>query len=424
MSLVAPAVPGSTWSSGSRSRQALLIAASVLGIAFWTWALRKDLQVQPMFRWLPRLQDLQEHLRDAQVLLAGKDPYELRLHLNDTTPPFTALFYEPWRLLGGSLRGLAYYAANLATMSLALAAALRSVARLRPRPFLELYALSAVLLTPLTFLVLSQAAFAGAWWGQDQVFAMSMIVVDLLLVPPRWRGLLVGIAAGILLSPVLFGLLLLRPQPWAIARTGGAFLSTVLIGAAVNLHASSVYWFHLLPSGEAVRRVTITTVGREGNSSLEAFFARPPFDGHISHQLLWILFGGTVAIVGVFAAWTAQSAGLVVTAVTALALTADCISPVSWNHHWVWAALLPIVAIELWSTHRSAAMVGLALVPIVFLRGYPMVRAIPTLNDVIANLAWSAPSLLTSAWLVVLAASLWRARDSQDPAGEGLLSQR
>jgi len=85
---------------------------------------------------------------------------------------------------------------------------------------------------------------------------------------------------------VFFLLLLLRPQIAAVLRAAIAFGVTGLLAAMVNVHASTSYWFHLLPSGAAVQRVYFTSIGRQGNSSLFAFAARAPFAHHISANVL------------------------------------------------------------------------------------------------------------------------------------------
>ena len=211
-------------------------------------------------------------------------------------------------------------------------------------------------------------------YGSDQIVVMALVVVDLLVVPTRFRGYLVGVAAGILLSPVFFGLLLLRPDARSALRAAGAFLLVALLAAIPNVHASTSYWFHLLPSGEAVRRVYFSSIGRQGNSSLFAFAARAPFSHHISATALAYALGAIVAAIGLSAAWWAQTQRFAVTGVAAVGLTTATVSPVSWDHHWIWVILLPIVAIELWPSHRVVSVVSLVVIPLAFVASIPWRR--------------------------------------------------
>ena len=406
---MAPPVVAPSLVAGARRRTILYVVAGLVATLAWSVVVNRFLWRQPMFPYPPRFQDLREHLGDFHLVVHGADPYYLRFRFNDTTPPLVALLFGSLSSIHGTIRAMVFLGVNLACVSVVLTAGLRTVTH---RPAAPLFALSAAILTPVTVLVLSQAAYSGLWWGQDQIIVMALVVVDLLVVPPRHRGYLVGLGAGILLAPVFFGLLLLRPDWRSVLRAAAAFLGTALLAAVVNVHASTSYWFHLLPSGEAVRRVYFTSIGRQGNSSLIAFAARPPFTHSISATTLGYALAAVVAVIGLSAAWWAQSQRLGVTAVAAVGLTTATISPVSWDHHWIWAILLPIVAIELWATHRAVAVPSLVVIPVALLRAYPVTRAIPTSEPWVANLVWSAPSLVMAVLLAALCLSLWRSRST------------
>ena len=416
MTMTLPVVTSSR-DPGSQRRTIALVVVGIAATMLWTVVVNRVLWRQPLFLYPPRFEDMREHFSDFHLLRGGHDPYYLRFRFNDTTPPLVALLYGALTLLHGSLRALVLIGSNLLAVSVIFTASLRTVLR---RPAAPLFALSAGILTPLTVLALSQAAYSGLWWGQDQIVVMALVVVDLLVMPVRVRGYLVGIAAGILLSPVFFGLLLLRPDVRSALRAAGAFLVAALASALVNGHASSSYWFHLLPSGEAVRRVYFSSIGRKGNSSLFACAARAPFAHHVPVTALAYALAAIVAVVGLSAAWWAQSQGHPVTAVAAVGLTTATISPVSWDHHWIWVILLPVVAIELWSSHRVVAVVSLVVIPLAFVRAYPLTRALPTTDAVVRNLVWSAPSLLMTGVLATMCVSLARsrARGSAEPEGE------
>jgi hypothetical protein len=166
-------------------------------------------------------------------------------------------------------------------------------------------------------------------------------------------------------------------------RAAGAFVAVGIAAALVNLHASSTYWFHLLPSGEAVRRVYFSSIGRQGNSSLFAFAARAPFVHHVSATVLAYLLAILVGAIGLVSAWWAQTQGLRVTAVAVVGLTTATVSPVSWDHHWIWAILLPILA-----------TLGLGFAGVSFLIGSANARSHLWLSIIGAIIGFGASSIM------------------------------
>jgi alpha-1,2-mannosyltransferase len=366
-------------SSASLRHSVVLLVVWAATSVLWTWLLIALLHRFPLYPHFAPLSDLGEHLRDSGILWSGKDPYVLRSTLNDTTPPFTVLVYTPLRLVHGAVLETFVVLANVVALSVALGAGLRTLVR---RTLLECLVLATLLLTPLTFLVLSQAAWSSLWWGQDQLIMLSLVVVDLLLVTPRWRGLLVGIAAGVLLSPAIFVVLLVRVGWPAVARMAGAVAGTIVLGALVNLHASTVYWLHLLPSGEAVRRVFILggagtgTVATPANYSLEGMLARRPFAHHVPLTATWLALVGVLAALSILVAWRAQGRHLDLTAMTVLGLASAALSPVGWDHHWIWGVMIPLVAVELWRTSRVVSGLWLLSIPMVFVRSMPLTKSV------------------------------------------------
>ena len=401
-----PSVAARPPASPDRRRTLVLAAVCVLGAALWTWALIAVLHRFPLYPKFEPLSDLGEHLRDAGIVVHGGDPYVLRPTLNDTTPPFTVLVYAPLRLLHGAVLETVVVLANLIALAVALAAATTRIIR---RSFLECLALAIAVLAPLTILVLSQAVWSSLWWGQDQTIMMSLVVIDLLLVPARWRGLLIGVAAGVLLSPVVFVVLVARVGWGAVARVAGALAGTVVVAGVINLHATTTYWFHLLPSGEAVRRVFILgghgtgTVGTPANLSLEGMLARRPFAHHVPLTATWLIMAAVLGVLTVAVAWVAQGRKLDVTAMVLIGLASAALSPVGWDHHWVWAALLPFAAVEVWGASRLLSVALALAVPVAFIRSYPLTRVVHwpgTLDGVL----WSSGPPLVFIVLVALAA--------------------
>ena len=79
--------------------------------------------------------------------------------------------------------------------------------------------------------------------GQIGVILMALILADCFLMPARYRGLLVGIAAGIKLTPVLFVLYFVLRRDWraTVVATSAAAV-TVVVGWVAAPGSSRSYW--------------------------------------------------------------------------------------------------------------------------------------------------------------------------------------
>ncbi|MCY1226732.1 Glycosyltransferase family 87 [compost metagenome] len=203
----------------------------------------------------------------------------------------------------------------------------------------------------------------GPWretlaFGQINILLMGIMAADLLARNQRWnqgfpgRGFLVGMAAGIKLTPLVFGLYFLMRKDWrGLFNMAGGFAFTVLLGWLVRPAESFRFWLEILPDTSR-----IGGAGYVDNLSLKGallHFGVPEAGVTVPWLLLSLLVTGTGAMV----IKAASDQGARVVAISATALTMLLISPVSWSHHWVWmAAVLPAFAWTLRETpHRHRA---------------------------------------------------------------------
>ncbi|WP_189227659.1 glycosyltransferase 87 family protein [Saccharothrix coeruleofusca] len=186
---------------------------------------------------------------------------------------------------------------------------------------------------------------SGMWWlvpllvalepvwrtvglGQVNALLMALVVVDVLaLRGSRWSGLLIGVAAAVKLTPLVFvPHLLVTGRRSDALRAVGAFAAACLAGFVLLPDDSRRYWGSaLLGANEALSNAWW------GNQSL--------------HGLVHRLAGGRVVLV-LAVAVCVVAAGFLVRALheradhaAALLVTAFCgllVSPISWTHHWVW----------------------------------------------------------------------------------------
>jgi alpha-1,2-mannosyltransferase len=191
----------------------------------------------------------------------------------------------------------------------------------------------------------------GPWretlaFGQINILLMGLMAADLLSRNHRWHrsfpgsGFLVGVAAGIKLTPLVFGLYYLVRKDWrGLANMGAGFAATVLLGWLLRPAESLQFWLAILPDTSR-----IGGAGYVDNLSLKGallHFGVPAS----SVTLPWLLLSLLVVALAAAVIKLATDQGARVVAMSATALAMLLISPVSWSHHWVWiAAVLPAFA--------------------------------------------------------------------------------
>jgi alpha-1,2-mannosyltransferase len=170
--------------------------------------------------------------------------------------------------------------------------------------------------------------------GQVELILMALIMWDLCQPDRRpLKGAGVGVAAGIKLVPLIFiPYLLLTRRFRQAAVAAGTFALTAGIGFAADPADSARWWF----GGLFVSGSRTGFVGWEGNQSLLGLITR--LTGSVAAgQRLWIWAAIAVVALGLATAVLLDRAGHRVVALATCALTGVLISPISWDHHWVWA---------------------------------------------------------------------------------------
>ena len=199
----------------------------------------------------------------------------------------------------------------------------------------------------------------GPWretlvFGQINALLMGLIAADLLARNRHWTrgfpgsGFLVGVAAGIKLTPLVFGLYYLVRRDWrGLGNMAAGFTATILIGWLLRPAESLQFWLQMLPDTSRMGGA-----GYVDNLSLKGallHFGVP--EAHVTAP--WLVLSLAVVVLGAGIIKAASDQGARVVAVSATALTMLLISPVSWSHHWVWvAAVFPAFAWTLRETPR------------------------------------------------------------------------
>jgi alpha-1,2-mannosyltransferase len=254
--------------------------------------------------------------------------------LKFTYPPFAAIVFTiftlaPWDLL---IKGwlVVNIAALVATIWLALGGLGYRADRARLGGTL---ALAAVLFW-------TEPVQRTMYLGQVELVLMALVIWDLCQPDGRrWKGIGIGIAAGIKLVPLIFipYLLFTRRYRQAVVAAG-TFIATVIIGFAVLPADSRAWWL----DGLLFKSARTGFTGWEGNQSLAGLITR--LSGSIAAgQPIWMLAALVVVIGGIACAVALDRAGHRFMGVLTCALTGLLISPISWDHHWVW--IVPAVTV-------------------------------------------------------------------------------
>lgn len=203
--------------------------------------------------------------------------------------------------------------------------------------------------------------------GQIEPLLLLLIVWDITRRDDwRWKGVGIGIAAGIKLVPLLFipYLLIAGKIRQAVVATV-TFAVTVLAGFAVLPGPSISYWL----SGYFIEPGRTGSVDALVNQSLLGMLGRQAGNGSAAEPV-WIPVAFAVGLAGIGAAGLLSRAGKPAAGWVLVGITSVLVSPISWDHHWVW--IVPLVALiaGLMMDARRVALVAWAVAGIAVVVAY------------------------------------------------------
>lgn len=236
-------------------------------------------------------------------------------------PPFAALLFAPLTWVGETPMQVLWTIATLAAVFAIIGMATKRMG-LRP------WWMWAIGLTGLAIAL--DPIRANLEFGQINVFLILLITMDALgFTPHRIRGIGIGIAAGIKITPAAYAVIFLVRKDWiAVAQSAGFFLLTALIGWLVRAEASVYFWTNEFFSAERGGAPPYPP-----NQALTGLIARAGVDSDLAQT---IMKPGFLIIAGlaIFAAWQLERAGRSVDAFFVLVLAVVLASPLSVSHHW------------------------------------------------------------------------------------------
>lgn len=328
-----------------------------------------------------------------------------------TYPPFAAVVFYPLHLLPFGLVAFFWQVGIVAALYGVVSLSLRLLGRANAR--------TAMLWTA-----------AGIWteplrstFDYGQINVLLVLAVLYAVYSSRWwvSGLLVGLAAGVKLTPAVSGLYFLGVRRFgAAAFSAVVFAATVAVSIVVVGGQGRYYFTDLL--GDAGR---IGPIGTSFNQSVRGAISR--ILGHDARYGPVVVAILVVAAVLAVLAWRAvdggtdRLAGIVIVQLFGLLL-----SPISWTHHWVW--LIPLM---IWLLHgplrerRGARILGWGWL-VLTLIGLPWLLSFaqPTIWEISrpwylawAGLIYPVATLATLTWMAATGRGSGRyRRPSPDPS--------
>lgn len=273
--------------------------------------------------------DLQVYRAGGEAVLRGAPLYDggVLLDLPFVYPPFAALVFVPLTVLPLPALKVVWTVVGVALVVFVVrrSAALQS-GRLDP-------ATTALLAAVVLTLDPVRTTF---YLGQINVVLLALVLADLTGRPAGGlRGVGVGIAAALKLTPLLFvAYLLLTGRRRAAATAVATFAAAVGLGFLLDPADSAVYWL----DGTFAAADRISPVAGTSNHSLAGLLARVGVPPAAALVVLAVL-----GITGLSVAVRAHRRGRELLALTLCGLSTAAAAPFAWSHHYVWFAPLVVL---------------------------------------------------------------------------------
>ncbi|HTX81134.1 MAG TPA: glycosyltransferase 87 family protein [Streptosporangiaceae bacterium] len=279
----------------------------------------------------------------AQIL--GQRLYDVYLagfNLHFTYPPFAALLFWPFAQVSVRLGQVVWLVVNLAALVALTAVSIRAVRPDWPRA--RIWGVALIALFPVLRL---SPDILTLDYGQVNFVVALLVLVDLTVVVRLGsrtlpRGVLLGIAAAIKLTPLIFiPFLVLTRQFRAAATALCSFLVCSAAALAVSPHSSAFYWSQKIFE----RAASLIYISDQNlHSALQRMIGAQPAPVLVDGLSILFIVGGLAV-----ATWAYRSSspmlGILLCAATGL-----IVSPVSWAHHYVW--VVPVLAWLVLGTDR------------------------------------------------------------------------
>ncbi|MEV4626809.1 glycosyltransferase 87 family protein [Micromonospora sp. NPDC049523] len=300
-----------------------------------------------------RLSDLHIYYGAAQTVEAARPLYEYVAANGGpfTYPPFAMLLLRPMVTLPEAAVQVIWLVGVVAAVA-AVAATVSGAFPVAPRHRqLVVAAIACAVLV-------SAPAQSNLRFGQVSMFVVLLALVDAVgLTPARYRGVLVGVAAAIKLTPLLFVIFfLVSGRHRDAARAVGAFVGCAVLAAVALPGDSWTYW-----TGMMLETSRIGNLASLGNQSVHGMLMRVGVSPE-TLPLLWAVLVALVCGTALLRARSLQLDNQPVRAAVLVGCATVVASPVSWTHHQVWTVLAAMLLVAAQGALRRVAGAALLLV--------------------------------------------------------------
>lgn len=279
-----------------------------------------------------------------------------------TYPPTSALLAVPLALLPDPVAQVVWVVGCYLLLFVLVVVAFRSI-------LLRLGAERAAVVLPFLYLAMAYLLpiRSVVRFGQVGLVLAVLCIADCMTPESkiRWpRGLLIGLAAAMKLTPAVF-----IPYLWLSGRRKAAYTAVAsfvgLVGLtwAIAPGMSSKYWTDALFSSDRLGDNTNTS-----NQALRGLVLRMDL-AHHWESLLWFALVAVIGMVGLWRASKASRIGNELAGVSIAGLLAVLLSPVAWIHHLVWVVL--VVGVLVGTGRSIPRLVAAAAVTLVFSLSIP-----------------------------------------------------
>ena len=392
----APATSGSRLAARLSAAAPLLLIASIAARLAWTYLVPTGANFVDLHVYVGGAATLGRPGELYDYVYADQTP---DFPLPFTYPPFAAVVFYPLTLVPFGLLALVW--------QLGIVAALYGVVRTSQRLLTVAPRHDARRVAMLWTAVGIWTEPLRSTFDYGQINVVLVLAVLGAVYSSRWwlSGLLVGLAAGVKLTPAVSGLYFLGARRWGAAVFSAVvFVATVGLSLLVVGDQARYYFTDLL--GDADR---VGPVGTSFNQSWRGAISR--ILGYDAGYGPWVLAGIVVTAALALVAWRAVGGAQDrLAAIVIVQLFGLLLSPISWTHHWVW-----VIPLMIWLLHGPLARrlgarvlgwgwLALSLVGVPWLLSF----AQPTIWEISrpwylawAGLIYPVATLVTLAWVAV-----------------------
>lgn len=346
-----------------------------------------------LFGHIPYRIDADVYRMGGQAWLQGRSLYadgavfatQVGLDLPFTYPPLAAIAFSPLALVSLPVASVAITATTWVLLMVSIWILLTRLgiaadwpAGGEPAWLRRCWLAAGIVALSVTWFEPIRANFS---FGQVNVILMTLVIADCVPRRTRWpRGLLVGLAIALKLTPAVFLLyFVLRRDHRAVLTAVASFVAATALGFLLAWADSREYWTHTVRNTDRIGSASLNT-----NQNAAGALARLGL-GESTHFVVWTAACLATLALTVWAVRRVLSAGEPTLALICVALFGLVVSPVSWSHHWVWALPTVLVTAAVAAQRRSVALAVVSAAGVA-LMVWPPIALLPEHQE--ADAAW------------------------------------